>query len=108
MAYIVEGLTKSADGQGSVRRIAECNTLEDAIKTAEQTVDTFLVAWHYHGRPAEELFSKYQQFGEVPIIFSDDESTMNVTAFNHIQYAKMRCGVLCILTDPESVADGSP
>ena len=103
MAYVVEGLRKSAAGVGSVRRIAGCDTLEDAIKTAEQSVDSFLAARHYHSRQAQELFSKYQQFGEVPIIFSDDESTINVTAFNHIQYAKMRCGVLCILTQSESM-----
>ena len=99
MAYIVEGLIKAGEGEGSVRRIAECNTLEDAISTAQQIVDNFLAAWHYNGRTAEELFSKYEQFGEVPIIFSDDESTINVTAFNHIQYAKMRCGLLCIASD---------
>jgi hypothetical protein len=102
MAYIVEGLTKAGEGEGSVRRIAECNTLEAAISTAQQTVDNFLTAWHYNGRSAEELFSKYEQFGEVPIIFQDDESTMNVTAFNHIQYAKLRCRLLCIGSDSGS------
>jgi hypothetical protein len=38
MPYIVDGLTKSAAGEGSVRRIAECNRLEDALKTVEQIV----------------------------------------------------------------------
>ena len=102
MTYFVEGLTNVHGGEGNVRRIAECETLEDAIRTSQQVVDEFLIARRDDGMTATDLFSEYRKFGEVPFIFVDGDVTVNVTGFNHLHYAMIRCGVLCTRSESES------
>jgi hypothetical protein len=102
MTYFVEGLTNGHGGEGNVRRIGECDTLEDAIRTSQQVIDKSLIAWNYYGMTVEELFSQYQRFGEVPFIFVDNEVTMNVTGFNSLLYAMKQCGVLCTRSEGAS------
>jgi hypothetical protein len=42
------------------------------------------------------LFSKYEDSGEVPYIFSDDgEVTMMLPGFNHLKYASSQCTEIC-------------
>jgi hypothetical protein len=95
MTYFVEALSKGSSSEGNVRRVGECETLQDAIKTAQQVIDKSLIAWNYYGTTVEKLFSQYERFGEVPFIFVDNDDTMNVTGFNSLIYAMNRCEVLC-------------
>jgi hypothetical protein len=95
MTYFVEGLTILHGGESIVRRIGEYETLKDAVMRSQQVIDDFLIAKAQDGMTAADLFSQYQEFGEVPFIFSDDVITINRTGFNHFQYSMMRCRALC-------------
>ena len=95
MRYFVEGLRQVHGGEGIVRSLGEYETLEGAIKAAESIIDEFLSRRFVGGMTISDLFSEYQKSGEVPFIFSDDDKTMNVNAFNHFKYAMLRCAALC-------------
>ena len=95
MPYYVEGLTKVPGGKGDVRRIGEYETLADAIKAAEQVIDGFLQSILEPNMNAADLFSKYNDQGEIPFIFRDGDRTVNVKGFNHFSYAMTRCGSIC-------------
>ena len=100
MAFLVEGLTSSRDVDQQVRRIGEYMLLEDAIEAARRTIDHFLQRECAPGMTPARLFARYQSFGEVPIIFrDDDDETMNVSYFNHFEYALKRCTEIVILVD---------
>ena len=101
MTYFVEGLTFVHGGEGIVRRIGEYETLEEAIRTSHRVIDEFLIGKAQDGMTAADLFFQYQEFGEVPFIFSDDAITINRTGFNHFQYSMMRCNALCNRTESE-------
>ena len=47
------------------------------------------------GMLPSELFSQYQERGEHPFIFRDSDMTMNVRAFDHLQYASLRSTEVC-------------
>ncbi len=96
MPYFVEGLTNFHSGESNVRRIGVYATLKEAIRASEQVIEDFLLANHQYGMSIADLFTRYQKSGEVPFIFSDGERTINVTGFNHFNYALVRCGALCI------------
>lgn len=102
MIYFVEGLTNVVGGEGTVRRIGEYETLEDAIRAAESIVDEFLIAKKRDGMTVADLFFQYQNFGEVPFIFCDGDRTMNVRKFNHFKYAMLRCEAICLTTESKS------
>ena len=92
MTFLVEGLTSSREVDEQVRRIGEFSRLDDAIDAARRTVDESLLREFSAGMAAERLFARYQSFGEVPIIFRDDDArTLNVSYFNHFEYALKRC-----------------
>lgn len=94
MTFFVEGLTISLDAD-RVRRIGEYSTLEDAVSAAKLVIDEFLARELEPGMPPARLFARYQSAGEVPIIFrDDDDKTMNVSYFNHFEYALARCADL--------------
>src|SRR5688572_10620357 len=95
MTYFVEGLMKLDNGQSEVRRVGEYETLDGAIGASKQVIDGFLTQIFAPEMTAADLFSKYSDFGEVPIIFDDGEKTLNVTGFNHYSYAMNRCGMMC-------------
>ena len=107
MTYFVEGLTNGHGGEGNVRRISECDTLKDAIRTAQQAIDKSLRAWNYYGTTVEELFSRYERFGEVPFIFVDSDDTMNVIGFSSLIYAMKQCEVLCTRNQAESALNAA-
>jgi len=104
MKYFVEGLTKVHGGEGYVRRIGECETLEGAIRTSQQVIDEFLIGRLQDGTTPTNLFTQYQNFGEVPFIFVDGDDTINVAGFNHFNYAMTRCFALCTRSETEDVA----
>jgi hypothetical protein len=101
MKYFVEGLSRVHSGEGCVRRIGECETLKAAVRTSQQVIDEFLIDRLQHCITAADLFTQYQNFGEVPFIFVNGGDTVNVTGFNHLNYAMARCLVLCAPSEME-------
>jgi len=100
MTFIVEGVILANnvnEANDQVRRFGEYKTLDDAVSAAKRLVDDFLMREFKPGILPSMLFASYQNFGEVPYIFSDeDDKTMNVSAFNHFQYALARCSEICV------------
>jgi hypothetical protein len=95
MTFFVEGLTSSLEPARQVRRVGEYAALEDAVTAAKRVIDEFLVREFAPGMPPAQLFARYQSVGEVPIIFrDDDDKTLNVSYFNHFEYALARCADL--------------
>jgi hypothetical protein len=95
MTYFVEGLTNVHSGESDVRHIGDFESLEEAIRASQDTIDRFLAANLRNGMTVADLFAQYQKFGEVPLIFSDGAKTMNVSGFNHFKYAMIRCAAIC-------------
>ena len=95
VTYFVEGLIKRHTGEQEVRRIGEYELLEDAIKASEQVIDGFLLGISEPEMAAADLFSRFEDLGEVPFIFRDGDATLNVTDFNYYAYAMFRCGFIC-------------
>lgn len=95
MTYFVEGLIKRHTGEQEVRRIGEYETLEDAVTASEQVIDGYLLGMSEPEMAAADLFSKFEDFGEVPFIFRDGDGTLNVIGFNYYKYAMTRCGSIC-------------
>lgn len=95
MTYYVEGLSGQSGGDSKVRRIGAYEQLPDAITTAKRIVDVFLRKEYKTGMDAKMLMSRYQELGEHPYIFRDDDKTFNVPGFNHLQYATTRSGEIC-------------
>jgi hypothetical protein len=94
MTFYVEGLTLSREPEQQVRRVGAYETLESAIAAAKQVINEFLARELKPDMLPSMLFSRYQECGEVPVIFCDeDDKTVNVAAsFNHLHYALARCG----------------
>lgn len=93
--YFVEAMSKINAQGGQVVRIGEYESLDDAIAAAKLVVDQFLNYAYSDGIAAGVLYVKYQNNGRVPFIFVDGDNTLNVSGFNHIDYAKRRCEELC-------------
>ncbi len=95
MAYIVEGLSKHNQPSSQVRHIGNFKTLPIAIAASKRVIDQFLLREYTPGTTAKVLFAVYQNLGEFPYIFRDDDKTFNVPGFNHFQYALERCHEIC-------------
>lgn len=95
MTFFVEGLSGHREPETKVRRIGEYQTLPEAIMAAQRTIDTFLQREVKAGMEAKALFSRYQELGEYPFIFRDDDKTYNVPGFNHLHYAMTRSTEIC-------------
>ena len=95
MAYIVEGLSKHNQPNAQVRHIGNFKTLAIAIAASKRIVDQFLLREYTPGTTAKVLFAVYQNLGEFPYIFRDDDRTINVGGFSHFQYALERCHDIC-------------
>jgi hypothetical protein len=95
MAFVVEGLSNFHGGEGTVRRIGEYESVEAAVAASKRVIDDFLQEKFSDGTTAAVLFSHFQKSGEVPFIFRDDGSTLNVRGFNHFEYAMSRCSAMC-------------
>ena len=90
MSYVVEGVNKNLEPDAQVRRIGEYETVEEAIAAAKHTVDEFLSQELIAGMDAKTLFTRYQDKGEYPFIFRNEDRTINVRGFSHAQYAMAR------------------
>ncbi|MDH3317326.1 MAG: hypothetical protein OER43_16375 [Gammaproteobacteria bacterium] len=95
MTFIVEGLSIHLEPQKQVRRIGEYETLAEAITAAHETIEVFLGREFKPGMEANSLFSLYQERGEYPFIFRDDDKTLNVPGFNHTRHAMTRAAEIC-------------
>jgi len=95
MAFFVEGLSDHLAPEATVRRIGECETLEDAIVLAKRRIDDYLAKSWKAGRSATELLADYKVQGVHPYIFRDDGTTINVRGFSHLRYATLRCEEIC-------------
>ena len=95
MTFYVEGLSDHKAVETQVRRIGEYKSIEEAIAAAKQTIDEFLQRAYRPGMLTKVLLLQYQERGEYPFIFRDDDKTFNVPSFNHLNYANTRCGEIC-------------
>ncbi len=95
MSYIVESLSKHNQPNAEVRHIGNFKTLPIAIAASKRIVDQFLQREYSPGTTAKVLFAVYQNLGEFPYIFRDDDKTINVHGFSHFQYALERCHEIC-------------
>ena len=95
MTYFVEGLSGHTEPETRVRRVGEYDSLPEAVAAAKRLVDGYLRREHKPGMEPRTLLSKYQDQGEHPYIFRDDDTTFNVPGFNHLHYATSRSGDIC-------------
>ena len=95
MSYVVEGVNKNLEPDRQVRRIGEYETVEAAIAASKLTIDEFLSREIVPGMDAKTLFTRYQDKGEYPFIFRNEDRTINVRGFSHAQYAMARSTELC-------------
>ncbi len=95
MTFFVEGLSDHRASETRVRRIGDYQTLTEAIAAAQRTIEAFLQREFKAGMDPKTLFARYQEQGEYPFIFRDDDKTFNVPGFNHLHYAMTRCTELC-------------
>lgn len=93
--FYVEGISQHLEPEAQVRRIGECESLQDAIEIAQKTVEAFLARAFKAGMDSKSLFKLYREQGEYPFIFRSDDKTFNVPGFNHAHYAMKRAGELC-------------
>ena len=96
MTYLVEGVSGPVNAENSaVRRIGEYDSLPDAIASAKRIVDGFLRREYRAGMEPGVLLARYRSQGEHPYLFRDDDKTVNVPGFNHLQYATARSTDIC-------------
>jgi hypothetical protein len=95
MTFFVEGLSGHKEPETKVRRIGEYDTLPDAIASAKRIVDGFLRREYKTGMEPRTLLYRYQETGEHPYIFRDNDTTFNVPGFNHLHYATTRSSEIC-------------
>ena len=93
MTFCVEGV-KQTGHDGTVRHIGDYEKLEDAIAAAKRVVDKFLFQEFVKGTSPEVILAVYQNVGEFPYIFRNDDKTINVHEFNHLKYAMAECAKL--------------
>lgn len=93
MKFVVECL--SGDVTHHVRRIGEFDTLEESVDAAKRHISDYLASQSSPGMQAQRLFTHYRKFGEIPFIYRYDlGGIVNVTQFNHLQFARTICEVL--------------
>ncbi len=101
MTFFVERLNIKSD---EVIRIAETETLDDAIAIATGIVDEYFERHRYLydasagarcSASAEALYTRYQESGLIPCIFRNDGETLNVRNFDHLHYAWLQSLRLC-------------
>ena len=88
MTYFVEISNTLHD---EVIRLGECEFLEQALALARNAIDDYLQVHLRYSRSANTLYSMYVHAALVPCIFRDDNETINVRCFDHLQYASLKC-----------------
>lgn len=95
MTFYVEAYSKAESAEKALRHVGDFDTLEGAIAASKRTIDSALLREHTAGMTGEELFAKFQTFGELPCIFRDEDKTLSNLGFNPLVYAKQRAAELC-------------
>jgi hypothetical protein len=88
MTFLVEQVSLKGD---NVVRIGEAETLEHAITVAKGMIDKYLETHRQYYASADTLYTAYQESGIMPCIFRDDDETLNVRSFDHLQHASIQC-----------------
>jgi len=95
MSFIVDALTRTADGKTGARRVGTYLTHDEAKAAAQHVIDTFLfhefIQGVGRGLTPEKLLDHYRRTGEVPLILREGGGSTNVSSFNYRQYAAKRC-----------------
>lgn len=94
MTFIVEGVRKHHEPM-MLRRVGQYGTVAEAIAVAHKMIDDFLRREFQPGMDTKSLVSLYLTMGEYPIIYRDDDKTLDVDGFNHVQYASNRAAEIC-------------
>jgi hypothetical protein len=95
MTFYVEAYSKSDNAEKALRHVGDFDTLEAAIAASKRTIDSALLREHAAGMSGEDLFAKFQAYGETPCIFLDEDKTLSGLGFNALVYAKQRASELC-------------
>jgi hypothetical protein len=95
MTFYVEAYSKADSAEKALRHVGDFDTLEGAIAASKRTIDNALLREHTAGMTGDELFAKFQAFGELPCIFLSEDKTLSGLGFNALTYAKQRAGELC-------------
>lgn len=99
-SFFVEGMSQGQPVEEGVRRIGTFKTREEAIACAKRIIDAFLLQQYRPDMCPRDLLARYQLAGEHPVIFQDDNATMNVSGFSPPLYVTQRCQDYCGKTDP--------
>lgn len=99
MSFIVDVISRSAEGKTQGRRIGDYWSYAEAEAAAKRIIDSFL----YHeyrksagrGITAEKLLNQYRRKGETPVILHNSEALTLAPKFDHAKYAAQRCVELC-------------
>jgi hypothetical protein len=95
MTFFVETLSKHLEPETQVRRVGEYKTKAEAMAVAHKIIEEFLRREFKPGMDAKTLFSLYQEQGEYPFIFVNDDNTFNVPGFGHARYAMTCAAEIC-------------
>jgi hypothetical protein len=95
MTFYVEAYSKADSAEKALRHVGDFDTLEAAVAASKRTIDSALLREHTAGMTGEELFAKFQSFGELPCIFLSEDKTLSGMGFNALAYAKQRAAELC-------------
>jgi len=95
MTFFVEAYSKSDNAEKALRHVGDYATLEEAIAASKRTIDEALLREFTAGMAGDQLYAKFEAYGEVPCIFRSEDHTLSGLGFNALQYAKARCVELC-------------
>jgi len=99
MSFYLEGLKMMPDGTSRSRRLGEYWTHDEAVAAAKHLIDSFLLHEHLlhvtQGITPQQLLARYRSDAEQPCVLRSNQSSTNVSAFNHLEYATLRCAEIC-------------
>jgi hypothetical protein len=95
MEFYVEAYSKADGSDKALRHVGDYATLDEAIAAAKRTIDESLLREFKAGMAGDELYGKFQAYGELPCIFRGEDNTLSGLGFNALQYSRTRCTELC-------------
>ncbi len=102
MSFFVDALIRVNDIGAAATRIGEFRTREEAFAASRRSIDEFLLREYKPGMPAKTLYSRFREFGAVPVILRDNDDTADFFSFNPIKYALERAGEICDEAQPQT------
>ncbi len=95
MEFYVEAYSKADSAEKALRHVGDYETLDEAIAASKRTIDESLLREFKPGMSGDELYGKFQAYGELPCIFRSEDQTLSGLGFNALNYSKARCAELC-------------